>query len=246
MAEELPTYQELVERVDKQQKEIEELRAEKAKPSDVLAALRKTPHDPVETLLPESVKGDLIANGTVTDAKLASPNSALYKVLFSTHGLIGVDTAAATFLLGSRRDNNSMMMQTGVDEPISGFGVEPPDFFHFVAADFNIPNTGAEELALRVMVAANATAPGINFTFSLRAPTVAGAADNINYAAGAAISGTSIAINTPSASTISTAVLEDIALPANNEYIAAVATSGTIANNSMVSCHAQLMIRSPN
>jgi hypothetical protein len=96
-------------------------------------------------------------------------------------------------------------------------------------ADFAITGRTAK-LRIRATVASNATAPAINFTFGYVAFTVAGGADVISYTtSGLALS--SVAINAPSASTVTAATGSDFNVPADGSYMPFVTTSGTQANN---------------
>lgn len=108
------------------------------------------------------------------------------------------------------------------------------------ASDYAI---AGQTTSLRIvgLIGANATAPGINFTFHLYPATIAGAANQLTMGTGT--SAGNVAINTPAASTITRGDSANITFPADGAYIPAVVTSGTLATNSAVSIHYFLQVK---
>lgn len=176
-------------------------------------------------------------NGNIEDANLASPPHGLYKTIFTVDGGLGLDAVAGTYLFQTGAAG-AMSASPFTSSPITAYN----PLFYFDDADYTVANKTLK-LRLRAQVAANATAPAINFTFGLYPITVAGGADAMTYTAGTVVPGSTAALTTPSASTITQGNSGDFAFPVDGAYAFAVVTSGTIANNSAVSCHAQLQYR---
>lgn len=194
-----------------------------------------------------NIAGSKLADGGVTDSKLASPNNGVYRTVLESRGIIWNDGAASTFLLGSNASNAPSyaagMAASGTAlAPSVSLDTAPPSMIYFDDSDYTVAGL-TQKLRIRALVAANATAPAINFTFGLYPVTVAGTADNITYTTGTVVSGSTLAISTPSASTVTNSVNSDFTIPSDGPYVLGVVSSGAIANNSMVSVHAQLQTR---
>lgn len=190
------------------------------------------------------------ANENITDVAtnittLASDEAARYRTVFAADGWIGPDIGAATHLLGSQISGTlvSMMQSTnGADLSDATPTPRPPAIIYFDDADFTLSGL-TPKLRVRFQVATNATAPAITFTAGLYPVTVAGGADAITYTAGTVVSGSTVAHATPSASTITAGTSGDFTVPSDGAFLLAVVTSGSIANNAVASCHAQLQVR---
>lgn len=174
-------------------------------------------------------------NGNIEDANLASPPHGLYKRIHGVSGSLNSDTAAGTYLF----DNSGVMDAS----PLSaGPGTTVP-LFYFDDADYTVANKTLK-LRLRFQVAVNATAlSSVTLTAGLYPVTVAGGADTLTYTAGTVVSGSTVALANPTASTITQGNSGDFAFPTDGTYMLAVVTSATLTNNSAVSCHAQLQYR---
>lgn len=96
---------------------------------------------------------------------------------------------------------------------------------------------------VRASVATNATGPAITFTFGLYPVTSAGAADNHSLTLGTVTSGSTVAIASPSASSVSTSAGSDFTPPSSGVYALGVALSGTVAASSCGLLMAQLDVR---
>lgn len=190
------------------------------------------------------VTSAMILDGTVADGDLASPNNVTYKTILWSHGYAGVDQTAATRIMGTHDGTNGLMVaSTGVVGGAGGPANRFQNIIDFDDADFTVGGL-TQKLRLRAMVLSNATAPAITFTFGLYPVTVAGAADLLNITLGTVVSSSTLAIASPSASTVTRGTpTADFTVPADGVYCLGVVTSGTIANNSFVSCHAYLQSR---
>ncbi len=178
-----------------------------------------------EKIASSAVTSDKIANSAVTDSKLASANNSVYREVYRSSSWIGTDAVAGTYLM-----LNGVAISSG-DLYTSGTG-RPTSLFYFAANDYAVTSKTLK-LRLRTAISANATAPAINFTFGLRPITVAGAADTLTFALGAAVASSTVTITTPTASNTTTGLSADFSAPADGPYALAVVTSGTIANNSV-------------
>jgi hypothetical protein len=95
-------------------------------------------------------------------------------------------------------------------------------------------------MRLRVQALVNATPPAHNLAFALYPVTVKGPADTLSFVAGAAVSGSSVTLNTPSASTVNSTVGSDFAIPIDGTYLIGVKPSASMAGDSAVQVAAQL------
>lgn len=158
-----------------------------------------------------------ITAGAVTDTCLASPNNLIYRLFHRSDGYGIADMVAGTYYFS---DGNPLTVSGGANVPQiiyinSGYAV----------------SSKTTKLRLTGWLASNATAPGITFTFGLYPVTVAGSADVLTATLGTVVTGSTIAMTTPSASTVTPAVGADFTLPATGAYVLGVVTSGTLANN---------------
>lgn len=191
-----------------------------------------------------SVGASEIIDASVTDAELASPNNSVYRTLLTSRGFIAWDAAAGTYMMGSVSGVSSNLLASAQSFSLASSSIQrPPDLLYFDDADYAVASK-TQKLRVRAQVAANATAPGINFTFGLYPVTVAGAADALAFTVGTVVSGSTVALNTPSASAIAQGNSGDLTIPSDGAYILGVVTSGTIANNSAVALQAHLQARS--
>lgn len=186
--------------------------------------------------------GNLSGAAAITDANLASPNNAAYRTLLTSVGVHGLDNLAGTYLLGSAGDAARTMYKSGQSQGFTG-GYSPPDLIHFDDADY-VVGSKTQKLRVRAQVAANATAPAITFTVGLYPLTVAGATDALAFTVGTVVTGSTVAIASPPASTITQDNSGDFAIPADGAHCLAVVTSAQIANNSAVTVAVQLQTRS--
>jgi hypothetical protein len=179
-----------------------------------------------------------IKNGAVTDAKLASANNSVYRLVFSAETAIGADAGAGKYIMAPAGNVTS-----GSNLAAANLDRDMPPVFEFDDADYTVSGL-TQKLRLRAQVLANATAPAITFTFGLYPVTVAGGADVLAFTIGTVVTGSTVAIASPSASTATRGTpTADFTVPADGVYSLGVVTSGTIANNSLVFLAAQLQVR---
>lgn len=155
---------------------------------------------------------------------------------------IETDKVAGTYIIGGR---NGTANGTIVSPVASGGNIteNPVPFFYFDDADYLVSSL-TQKLRLRTQIACNATKAAIKFTFGLYPITVAGAADQLTMTLGTVVSGSTVEINEPAASTVSSGTGSDFTIPADGAYCLGVVTSGTLTNNSCVLLSAQLQTRS--
>lgn len=213
----------------------------------------------VRTLLNTTKLGDLnapsagqiiVCNGSGVPQYTSNPPSAsliganAYRTITSADGLLW-DTGAGnptalSYLLGSTHGVGGFGMWPLFDT--GEVSVLPPRLIRLVPSDYTV-GTLTTKLLLRAEVAVNGTAPAVNYTFGLYPVTVGGVADTLVFAPGTVVTGSTVAISAPAANGIATANSGDFTFPADGTYVLVVATSGTMANNSAVSCHATLQVR---
>jgi len=162
-----------------------------------------------------------------------------YRVVHAGDALIGIDFSAGTYLFSA--SHPTAAQATGA---ISGGdkNSRTMPFFYWDDADYAVSGQTVK-LRLRAQVATNATAPTNSFVIGLHSVTVAGTADTIGFTAGAVVTGSGVTHTTPGASGIVSGVTADFTVPADGAYCLAVVTDGTIANNAMAQCSAQLQVR---
>lgn len=93
-------------------------------------------------------------------------------------------------------------------------------------------------------IGSNASAQGINFTFGLYPITaIAGGAAAVTFTLGAVTAGSTVAINAPAASAITTGASADFTIPADGNYVLGFATSGAAGANSAAAIAQRLELR---
>lgn len=174
-----------------------------------------------------------LASASVTDAKLASPNNSAYRLVFQSQSVCRLDLAAGTYALD------------GVNALKSGNNLSSAAlaFFYFDDADYTVAGK-TQKLRLRAQIAVNETKAAIKFTFGLYPITVAGGADECKVTLGTVVSGSTVEINEPAASTVTSAAGSDFTIPSDGAFALGVVTSGTLTNNSDTRLSAQVQTRS--
>lgn len=179
-----------------------------------------------------------ITDANVTDAKLASPNNSTYKTILTANAWAGTDSPAATYpLAGALLSANS---DSGSD-----FAVGPvlPPMIYFDDADYTVGSL-TQKLRVRAQVNTNATAwSSVTATFGLYPVTFAGSADALTVTLGTVVSGSTVAIANPSASTTNQGNSGDLTIPSDGQYCLGVVTSATLTNNAAALLTAQLQTR---
>lgn len=191
---------------------------------------------------------NLKASAGIADTKLASPSNAVYRPILSANGALSLDMSANTFFLGTwvQTTGNMQRLQGEGLVLTYAFGASAesmlPDTTYLDAADYTVAGK-TTKLRVRAQVNPNATKPAIKFTFGLYPLTITGIADALQGTLGTVISGSTVAINEPAASTLVQGNSGDFEVPATGTYMLGVVTSGTLTNNSAVFCSAQLQMR---
>jgi hypothetical protein len=175
-------------------------------------------------------------SSTISDDNFSSSAGmyAAYRTLHEARGTLRIDLPAATYLFLA---DGEVVKASGTSLTTSHLAAKYLD-----DADFTVSGRTIK-LRVRAVVASNATAPAINFTFGLYPVTVAGGVDAIAYTLGTVVAGSTVAINTPSASTATPGTGSDFTTPADGLYALGVVTSGLQANNNYCGLTAELQQR---
>lgn len=186
----------------------------------------------VASVLNGNVDANNITAGSVTDAKLASPNNSTYKTVFAASGLAGgLVTATAYYFLSGGLVSASPVTESTY--PIAGF--------YFNSADYTVAGLTAY-YRLRLTYASNATALGTTATAVLSNPTAAGGAGSITFTESSVDTATA-SVATPSASTITTAVSSATALPASGFWVPRLSFSANQAANHVGVATVQVQVK---
>ena len=183
----------------------------------------------------ETLSGLLGGSNKVADTGMESPNNSAYRLIHQAIGGTTKEQVAGTYLF------------TGLG--VIGSGGNPAtetvgfSYFYFDDADYTVAGK-TQKLRLRAQVGVNATKPTIKFTFGLYPVTVAGGANEFKMTLGTVVSGSTVELSEPAASTVSQGNSGDFTIPADSAYCIGVVTSGTLTANSMVKLSAQLQTHS--
>jgi hypothetical protein len=137
----------------------------------------------------------------------------------------------------------------GQGDPLAADGaaiLTPLKLIAIAALDFLARGELAIALRIRAELAANATAPGSDFTIGLHPvtrPVGAGGAGAASYAIGAAIAGSTVTFAAPAADDLLEAASADFDLPADGFYVLGCVTSAAVAAAAHVHLSAQLQAR---
>lgn len=187
----------------------------------------------VASVLNGNVDANNITAGSVTDAKLASPNNSTYKTVFTAGTMAyGLSTATAYYL-----DPTGGLPHASPYTP----GAYPPVGFYFNSADYTVSGLTAY-YRLRLTYASNATALGTTATAVLSSATVAGGAGSITFTESSVDTATA-SVATPSASTIATGVSSATALPASGFWLPRLSFSANQAANHLGLAVVQVQVK---
>jgi hypothetical protein len=134
-----------------------------------------------------------------------------------------------------------MLLSTGKEFALSGalLASEGPVLVPIVAADHTVSGL-ATKLRLRAILACNAAAPGITFTFGLYPVSFGSTGFSITPTLGTVVPNTTVAFASPGASTENLGVSSEIDLPADGVYVLGVNLSGTpAASTQFLAAHVQ-------
>lgn len=178
---------------------------------------------------------NLSASANIADSQLAAPASAVRKLVLQAGGQVTGGTGGIYLLY----PNGAILSGTLVGGSFpalwsadSGLSSQPQDF----------QLSGRSAYArVRAAVCVNGTAPTVNFTIGLYPVTSSGGAGQVALTAGTVLSGSTVAVTTPGASSVTGVETAQFALPTSAAtYALGVNVSGAPAANSAVGISAQL------
>ena len=156
-----------------------------------------------------------------------------YQTIFSAQCVTTLDMAAGTYSVTNH----------GTAPVLSGGASNATPTFYFDDADLSI-SSKTTKLRLRAQVNANATAwSSVTATFGLYPVTFAGGADSLTVTLGTVVSGSTVALANPSASSTNQGNSGDFTIPADGQYAIGVVTSAQLTNNAHAQLGAQLQVR---
>lgn len=171
------------------------------------------------------------ANGNIDGANVAATLTGR-RLVASSFMLVGGGVIAMTAV----SDAAGAVVTSGNN--VNG---RPVNWAYLDPAGFAVTGKSNTQLVLRMSVATNNTAPAINFTGQLNAVSFGGgSASLIAPTVGSVVSGSTVAVNTPTAAGATVAETSAFTFPAAGAYALTVVTSGTTATNSGTSLALQL------
>jgi hypothetical protein len=162
------------------------------------------------------------------------PNSS-YRMIAQATGSHIAAKVAGTYMFGC-----------GDPLAVSGTGIlYPVMLIPIYAADLPTVNSITTKLRIRTIVSVNAVAPTGNFTVGLYPVTSGAGGTGVKiYTVGSLVTGSaSPTVMAPAASSMTSVVGSDFALPADGIYCMAVVTTATIATSSLVHINSILQMR---
>lgn len=196
-----------------------------------------------------------LASGSVTDAKLQSPNNSAYRTLLNGSGYFGAAAAAATYALmgpytsatagSSLLSNGPITTATIMNgaNTTSFVVASVPNLIYFDDADYTVGSL-TQKLRIRAQVNTNATAwSSVTATFGLYPVTFAGGSNALTMTLGTVVSGSTVAIANPSASSTNQSNSGDFTIPSDGQFCIGVVTSATLTTNVASLLTAQLQTR---
>lgn len=188
----------------------------------------------------ETLNNKLNSENDWEDSALASPNNSAYRTLLFAQSMYSFDAAAGTYFLCNQ--------SSGLNPLTSGSAIGntnrlSPHYLYFDDADYSVANK-TQKLRIRAQIACNATKAAIKFTFGMYPITVAGGTDELTITLGTVVSGSTVEINEPAASTVTSGTGSDFTIPSDGAFMLGVVTSGTLTNNSITLLSAHLQTRS--
>lgn len=163
-------------------------------------------------------------------------NNALYRTILEASGSHIAARVAGTYGFG--HGDPLAISATGTLYPLQIIRID--------SADFPSVNSLAAKFRIKVTLMVNDVAPTGNFTFGLHPvtrPATSGGVGLVIYTIGAAVSGSTVAINTPAADSMNQGASVDFALPADGYYVLGVVTNATVAASSHLHLTAKLQLR---
>lgn len=186
-----------------------------------------------------------IGASQVTNAKLASPTTGVYKFLINSVSTLNGLTSGSIFYPVAYGTNLTGKSATGLLGP-------PTGLLYLDPADFAMGSL-TTKFRQSVVILNNATAATVNFTFGLYPiSSVAGGANIVNPTLGTVIAGSTTVFTAPSASTrytsatagaVVTTAESDFTLAEAGYYMPGVISSGSQAANSAIAASWTLKVR---
>jgi len=170
-------------------------------------------------------------NDLVTELDAIHDN---YQTILNATSVLQQAVVAGTRFVGIQ-DGVSAANMTAQGGSVNGL------FIYFDDADYTIASK-TQKLRVRAQVCTNATAwSSVTATFGLYPVTFAGAADALTATLGTVVTGSTVAIANPSASTVNQGNSGVFAIPADGQYALGVVTSATLtaAASSFISAQLQ-------
>lgn len=169
-----------------------------------------------------------------------------YKTLLVASVSLYADFGANTYVLGAEdvQGNAAPLPSTGNLIGNDASQKWAPPMIYFDDADA-IATSLTQKLRVRFQVNTNATAwSSVTATAGLYPVTFAGAADTLTPTLGTVVTGSTVAIANPSASTTNQGNSGDFTIPSDGQYCLGVVTSAALTNNAVALLTAQLQTRS--
>lgn len=181
-------------------------------------------------LASNAVDATKIVSGSISDAKLSSPNNPVYRDLYTRTTKISGALAAGTYLFGE----SGTGVPVGVD---SGSSVA---VLYLAASDFSVGGL-ATRLNIRVTCTVNQTAPAQTFVIGLYPISSVGGTTSTNQRWNVGtVAGNQATFTTPAANSLSNVSAADFAIPSDGYYALGYTNSGTVATGSGVTLTARL------
>lgn len=189
----------------------------------------------IKTML-KGLNEKLNSSNLLEDTGLASPNNSAYRVLSVSQQWFTAEREAGTYFMSPSAPSFT--------PPLSGANLTlAVPYFFFAKADYEVAGK-TQKLRVRAQAAVNATKPAQTFTVGLYPITVAGGASELKITLGTAVTGSTIALVEPVASTITSKETADFTIPADGAYTFGVVSSGKLTVSSSLLLSAQLQTRS--
>jgi hypothetical protein len=161
-----------------------------------------------------AILGSKLADASVPDAKLASPNNSTYKTIWSGSNLVagGATTNTQYFAVAGTAVGASVVALTS--------GLRR---YYFANADFPVGSL-TQKLRLRAQLDVGASTDAVTLTFGLYPITAVSAG---NYTIGTVTPGSTVAFASPSVNSLNQGNSGDFTIPSDGHYLLGVAVSAS-------------------
>ncbi len=183
------------------------------------------------------VKGSLVTLRNGLNAILNSENKVItadgaYRALLTSTAILGEETASGLYAVTPFVINPK--------NPVEQAKVVPQVYLD--DADGTVESK-TQKLRLRVHVDVNTVKPTHKFTFGLYPITSGGVSLTLVTTLGSVVSGSTVEVNEPAASSVATAVSSDFTVPSDGAYALGCVTSAKMTEGTAVALTAQLQTR---